>query len=294
MLNIDQAIALVLSHSILYEQRQEVPEGIPHDWARNDTGSPPPSPEQSGLAISDTVIKNLPALMQIINQQAMPSAAAQYNVAQKYTPKYNALQVQQAQQWLPQLQAIDAASQQAQAQASLSLLGGAGGQLVQQANELDKLINPEYYAGRTALANLGQTWMSGQLTPAEQEAINRSLLNGSVNMGLLGTPSNTQTVANAMQFGNATNQRQQQGAALMSSFLPQSRSQMDVLQTALGRPSNTSATSQFLGVQNPTNPSQNLAQSWLQGLTSLEGTRQGVQQSHNQMESENLFPSVSV
>jgi hypothetical protein len=66
-------------------------------------------------------------------------------------------------------------------------------------------------------------------------------------------PSATSTVSNAMQFGNAARDRQLQGVQAATSFLPQSRSNFDPAQIALGRPSINTGDSKFMGVQQPDN-----------------------------------------
>jgi hypothetical protein len=61
-------------------------------------------------------------------------------------------------------------------------------------------------------------------------------------------PTNLSTVSNAMKFGDAARSRTMQGVQAASQFLPTSRSGIDPLQTALGRPSINTGDSKFQGV----------------------------------------------
>lgn len=295
MSNFARNLALVLAHSVWYEQQQQVPEGVPPGWARNDTGGSTPDPMAASMGTNAATVLSLPGLIGTINEQYWPSAQNAWGIANTYTPKYNALQFQQAAKYLPQLAGIDAATRQQTALGDLALVQGAGGNTVRAMSELDRLVNPEYYAMLKGGAGVASDLMSGKLSAAEQEAINRAMLSGDVNAGLFNNGSNTNTVQNAMLFGDAARNRQMQGAQLAGSFLPQSRAQIDVASQAMGRPQLNTAQSQFLGVQNPTNPALDLAKAMYGSNTSTTNTQMETRQQQNANSPGNrISPSITL
>ncbi len=274
-MNFEQNLALILAHTVLLETKSVYsPHGVVDD-VRNGGDRPAPSPSESTGQAMQAFINYLPQLMQTTLPQMTPAAQALLGTQQAVGLPTSQLQADIFRQVAPQLaqtsQQIDAANKLAGSQADLAVLQGPGAQSAQQVQALSQQFDPEYYARRAQASNSLSSLMSGGLTPAEEESINRSLNRQNYSMGLLGTPTTTNTVANAMAFGNAARERQLQGLNAANSFLPVSRSGFDPTQVALGRPSINTGQSQFLGV----NP-----QAGQQGLdiaNNLFGTTAGFQ-----------------
>lgn len=154
-------------------------------------------------------------------------------------------QLKAAQATYPQQQALGVNT-------DLSLLKGAGGQLANEAVNLDRQTNPEFYKMREGASNsLGDLFksidLSGNLSGGERAEIERSVNRSNINSGI-NSPTPTSTIADAMTFGNASTQRklQQQGVltgalGATAGLLPASRSGVDTFKVATGRDS-TAAT----------------------------------------------------
>lgn len=245
-------LSLCLGHTLLLESKASYsPDGVVDD-AR--CGGDPPAPDtgQSTAATMQAFIKYLPQLMATVLPQVTPAAQASLGAAQATSPQMSQLQADMYKNIAPQLndvsQQLDSSNKMAGSAADLAVLNGPGGGSARAVQSLDKEFNPQFYATRDAANNSIGSLMSGQLTPAETEAINRRLGQDNFARGLMGTPTATSTVSNAMQFGDAARTRQLQGVQAATSFLPASRAPIDPTQVALGRPSSGAGQSQFLGV----------------------------------------------
>lgn len=239
------ALARLLAHTITYEARQQ---WLPVQDAVGGGDPPAPNAIESTDATMAAYLKNLPAFL----SQMVPSAQAQLAASQATGLPMSQLQADIYAQTAPQLnqvsQQMDASNKYAGAQGDLAVLQGPGAASARAVQDLSRQFDPEFYSTRSQTANTIGGLMNGGLSPSEEEAINRSLARQNFSMGLLGTPTATSTVANAMTFGDAARQRQLQGVNAATSFLPASRSGFDPTQVALGRPSINTGGSQFLGV----------------------------------------------
>jgi len=208
-----------------------------------------------------------PTFIDLLNQYSNSNigAAAQANLSasQAVTPQYNQLLTSLLREYAPQLTAIGLQTglqtQQGQADNNAAVANSAGGQAALNASiAADRTANPEYYASRAnesnALASLLGTdvaGLSGQLNPSEMTAIGQSIAQQGNQTGTYNTPSAIQTTANAMNYGNAVYNRQEQAKQDLSSalgqatsFLPASQSQvggMNAWNTATGGPSTSTA-----------------------------------------------------
>jgi len=269
---------------MVYETSRELSPGGIVDDARNGGDPPAPTAGQSTAETMQAMIKYLPQYMQTVLPQILPAAQANLAAQQATSPQTSQLQADMYKQVAPQLnevaQQMDASNKMAGSQADLSVLLGPGAQAAQAAQGIDQSVNPEFYNTRTQTGNTIAGLLSGGLTPAEEEAISRQLAQANVKQGIMGTPTTTSTVSNAMTFGDAARQRQLQGVQAATSFLPVSRS-IDPTQVALGRPSQTGqAQSQFMGVS--PNPGSTATDS----ANSLFGQIAGFQNQANQINSQ--------
>lgn len=180
-----------------------------------------------------------PYFSQLSNQNITPTAQTIQGSLSSITPQQLQMLNSMYAQYGPQLAEtsgnVQLASQQAAANANTQTLNSSQGQgAIQAALAADQQVNPEAYATRTATGNALQNLLasdgdlSGQLSGSETRAIQQSLAQQGVQNGTTNIPSATQTVSNAMQYGNATYQRQQQAKSNLSdaiskatTFIPQ-------------------------------------------------------------------------
>lgn len=233
----------------------------------------------SVLDVSTAVDEYLPALTSQLTDASAAGAKQDYYNSVLYSPGYSNLATTLYQTYAPRLaqtaREIDAADKLSGAQADLAVVQGAGGDTVKAVQALDQAVNPEYYATRTATSNTIADLLSGQLTDAEREEINRSLLSGNVDAGTLGVGSNINTVGNAMTFGEKALARKTTGAQLANSFLPSSTRDLGgTYQIAKGTKADSSGgTSQFSGVQkNLGSSTQSGASNFISSIFNQENT----------------------
>jgi len=195
---------------------------------------------------------------------AVSSAEAQLAAQQATAGQQNQLMTQLYSQYAPQLAAAGAAiggqTQLAQAGNNASVANSAQGQAALKASiAADQAANPEYYATRSADSNalnslLGAdvAALNNPLSPTVTRAVDQSLARQNSQTGTSNVPSQAQTVSNAMQYGQAGYNQQEQAKQDLSSaignatsFLPQSQSQvggMNAWNTVTGGANETSNT----------------------------------------------------
>lgn len=235
-----------------------------------------PSTGESTAEIMRALTENLPAYMQVQNAQVGPQSQAQLDVAKNISPQYQQLMADLYKQFAPQLAQtgtqVDNISRTGAAKTDLDILKGSGGELVTQAQALDKQLNPEYYKTRELQGQkLGELLGSINLNNANPEA-ERLINQENQRSGNAGTPSATNTVSNALSFGDQLEKRRASlGNALntATSFLQPSQGQFNPVQTALNRPSTNTGVSQFGGVTNPSNQAYQSGGQLLQSNTAV-------------------------
>lgn len=174
----------------------------------------------------------------------LATAGAQQTATEQNSPQENQLLTSLFQQFGPQLAAtgaqIGANTQQTQANTNASVAGSAGGQAsLNAAIAADQATNPQFYQMRGQEANslsnlLGSIDLSGQLSGGETQALQRSVAQQNNQTGTSNTPSAINTASNAMTFGNATYQRQEQAKSDLSSALGQATSFLPASQSGVG------------------------------------------------------------
>jgi hypothetical protein len=276
-MNFELNLITCLAHTLVYESRQAwLPVG---DAMGEDPSAPPP--QQSTAETMRAYIQYLPQLMATAIPQELAAARAQLAAAQQTSPQMSQLQANIYRNTAPQLaqtsQQIDAANKLAGSQGDLAVLQGPGAQAARAVQGLSQEFDPEFYRTRAQASNVLGGLMSGSLTPGEEEAVSRRLAQQNYSMGLMGTPTSTSTVANAMQFGDAARQRQLQGVNAATSFLPVSRSGFDPTQLALGRPSINTGQSQFIGAnQNAGQQGMDAATNMFNQIAGFENNKMGI------------------
>ena len=191
----------------------------------------------------------LPYYLDTINKGNLQTAQGNLGVAQATSPGYAQLMTQIFNQYGPQLNAIgNAINRQnalAQANTESQVMAGPGQNLVKQAYDLSQVFDKPYYDTRAATAGrlqdlLGSINLNGGLSDTERNEIAQGLSREGYARGTANAPSASETVANAMQYGQAGYQRRTQQQSLLgsaistaSSFLPSSKSGVDVFKLLL-------------------------------------------------------------
>jgi len=230
----------------------------------------------------------LPYLLDATNKGKLQNSLSDLGISQATSPGYAQLMTQLFNQYGPQLNAIgNAINRQnalAQANTERQVMAGPGADLVNQAYGLSQVFDKPYYDTRATTAGrlqdlLGSINLNGGLSDTERNEIAQGLARDSYARGTANAPSATETVANAMQYGQAGYQRKVQQQSLLgsaistaSSFLPTAKSGVDVFQVATGRPSTTNqGAGQFTGVQQPDQTANNVMSGLMGNMTGLQG-----------------------
>lgn len=164
---------------------------------------------ESMAAVMQAYDKYLPGLISNTAAQQPGIAQQQLNSTLATQPLYNALNLQQAQNYSVPLAEVgqDVARSNALAGASTNLaqLNGAGGDVARAADKLSREVNPNYYKTQDAASsqsrNLLDSFNLGGLSAGEQNAAERGsnqYMNSTGNAGL-SNPLNA--ISNAMNFG---------------------------------------------------------------------------------------------
>ena len=177
-------------------------------------GGSTPKPERMA-SILQAYTQYLPNLLNA-TAATQPNVAQQQLAATQATqPGYNALNLQQAQQYALPLAQVGQQVQNSNALAggatNLAQIQGTGGQAAQAAAQLAQQLNPNYYNVQNAASQKAVDLLNsinlGGLSGGEQSAIERSLARDSLGTGNLGLNNATNTISNAMNFGGAFNNK---------------------------------------------------------------------------------------
>jgi hypothetical protein len=130
------------------------------------------------------------------------------------------------------------------AQTEADVLAGPGAELISRAQRLQQLVDPEFFVGRREAgqkySDLLQTLDPSGLSGSEAAEVERNVNRLFEGRGLGSTPTSTSAIEAALQFGSRHSAKQSQIANILSqapALLQASKSGVDVLQQATGRPS---------------------------------------------------------
>lgn len=203
----------------------------------------------------------LPRIAGANRSQYVPEAQAQLAASQAVSPGYQDLMTKLYAQYGPQLSKIGsditAQNQQADVNTSTNVLNNGGMDLL-------KMLNPEYFQQREQTSGrlsdlMNSIDLSGGLSDVERREIEQGLSREGQSRGTSGAPSNTETISNAMQYGQAgrnrvvENQNQLSKAlAASTAFLPASQLGAEQFAIGTGKTSGTNpGAANFLGVKEP-------------------------------------------
>ena len=178
-------------------------------------GASSTSPSESTASVLSQYAKYLPGLINATSSQIPATAQNQLNATLNTQPLYNALNLQQAQNYSVPLaevgQDVQRSNALAGANINLEQMQGPGGAAAREADKIARETNPNYYkvqdASSTQAKNLVNSINLNGLSMGEQAAAERSLNQSNVATGNLGIDNATNAVSNAMNFGNAYNQK---------------------------------------------------------------------------------------
>lgn len=249
----DLNLSLILSHTIVYESGLNKPCEC---YCSNDS---PATTAESTASMMQAYVKYLPDLMKVASGQLLPTEQAKLATAQVTDPGYLALQDALYKQYGPSLAAtgnqINAQNALAQAESDLAVVSGPGRELAKQALETQKIADPEYYASRAAVSNklnqLVNSYDPTGLSESERANVERAANQDQIRRGTFNTPSQTSTIENAMQFGDALDKKKStlaQVLGIASGAVPNLKSNVDAYQVATGKPSAANlGDSKFIG-----------------------------------------------
>ncbi len=241
-----------------------------------------------GESTKDTIgalVQGLPSLMQAINAQTLPSSASDLAAAKTTSPQYGQLLNELFKTYAPELaktgSQIDNATRLAQATTDSNILKGPGSDLAHTTDTLDRQLNPEYYKTRADTGNaLAQLLGSVNLDNPNTEA--ERLVNQEVQRsGNTGNSNATNTVANALSFGNEKAKR----TATLSSAInaatqflqggAQNNNALNVATASTSKAAPTTGISQFAGVS-PVSSASSTANNLYGGISGTEMNAQNI------------------
>lgn len=159
--------------------------------------------------------KYLPDLIKATSAEQSTIAQGNLDATKATQDAYNALNLQQLQQYGVPLaeagQQVQLSNALAGGATNLAQIQGSGGQAAQAAADLARQTNPNYYMVQDAASQQAKNLLGsinlGGLSGGEQAAIERSLAQTNSKTGNLGLNNATNTISNAMNFGGAFNQK---------------------------------------------------------------------------------------
>lgn len=254
-----------------------------------------PSPNESTAQALQSYIQYLPQLLNVMSAQTPQLAQTQQNVEAGIAPQAQNLETNLYANSAPQLYDIGNQLNAQQSQAGISqalnnLNSTQGQQLSQAAITADQQANPQYYqnvgAAGNQLTNLLNSINLNGLTGSENAQVARAVAQQDAQKGILNSPSQTATVANAMQFGTALQQKQANLANAINtatSFLPSSRSGVNTFNVGTGAATTQSnpGANEFLGTQN--NATNNATSNATSSSNNLLSNITGQQNNANQL-----------
>lgn len=215
------------------------------------------SPQESTGDMMEAIIANYPQLVETIVGQSGTVADARAASDLANAPKYAEMQAQLFEQLAPIFAEVgrniytDDQLNAAKTEKAIADKYGAG--LVSQADKFQRMLDPEFYSARGKLGQGVEDLISSMdptaLSGSERAEIERAIGRG----GFKNQDSAMDTVANAMTFGSALQDKQARfGNALMqgAQVMPAIRSGLTGFEIATRRPLMTNqGTGQFIGAQ---------------------------------------------
>lgn len=210
----------------------------------------------------------LPGIISETAAQQPGVAGQQLAATQATQPAYNALNLDQAQQFAVPLaqvgQQVTNSNALAGAKTNLDQINGAGGDAATAATALNRATNPDYYAAQDAASKGAASAVNAinlnGLSPGENNAVERANNQNLSGTGNLGLNNNTNYIANALNFGGAFNSKiplmnSAVGSASGAASTAASNGGVNPVNIALGQPNQSTAGNFGTGTFTNTTPS---------------------------------------
>lgn len=218
----------------------------------------------------------LPLYAKAIAGQIIPQEQAKLEAALRTSPQMAELMKNLYQKYGPELADIgnDIARKDAFASAERDrdVLKGPGKEVIEEALAAMETADPEFFSTRKLTSErladlLGSPDLSGKLSEVEKRELEQQQAAEGVRRGTINAPSNTATLENLFQYGEAgqkkkTQERDALTKAITASsiFLPNSRTGFDPFQVATGKPSGVNpGANKFTGITSPNDDAFKLA-----------------------------------
>lgn len=170
---------------------------------------------ESMASVLESYSKYLPGLISATAAQQPNIATNQLNATLATQPLYNALNLQQAQNYAVPLAQVGQDVQRSNALAGgetqLAQMRNTGVETGKMADQIARAANPNYYKVQDAASQQSQNLLNSinlnGLSAGEQNATERAVNQANQQGGNLGLNNATNTVSNAMNFGDRYNQK---------------------------------------------------------------------------------------
>jgi hypothetical protein len=244
---------------------------------------PAPTANESTDEVLGAIRGNLPGLMEAYNQQVLPQSRTELEAAKEISPEYNQLMADLYKQFAPELartgSEIDRETRLASAATDVDVLKGSGGDLARAYSEIDRELNPEYYSVReNSASRLNE--LLGESLDRPDIAAERAIAQEEARTGNDIAPSATNTIAAAMDFGDAREQRKNNLSNIISqatSFMgPASNQQFNPATTILNRPTSNTGQTQFAGVNKPSSQAYQSGGDLMNNVSSFQNNAMGI------------------
>jgi hypothetical protein len=230
----------------------------------------------------------MPGVISEISKVQPEVARSQAEIDAAVSPIYAQSQTDLYRQFGPELNrignTIESENQLASSQRELDIANRYGGDLVTSADNLQRILDPEYYAGKAAVGK-GVTDLMGSMDPTQLSGSERAEVERSVGRsGAVNPMSSANTAANAMTFGSALQNKQANFAnalGIAGQSITPLKSNVNAFEIATRRAltPNTGG-QQFTGVQQNTGQNAwNTGNNFMNQASQLQQTRNQAQKS---------------
>lgn len=270
-----------LSHSVVFFVKESYGNTVAYNGGGPDYNSTPESTAQMMQAMRE----NYAPLSELFRSQIMPNELAKLEASKAITPEYASFVADTLSKYGGGVNEatlkLDEQSRLGSAATDKKILDTYGKDMSLASQDIDKLINPDYYNVREKTGK-SITDLLGSLDPNNTGVeADRSLAKMDVMTGGAGSPkSASKTLAGGMAYGNERLKRLSalsEAIKTASNFLPASKSEFNPVQISLQRPSNNYASNKINTQQNPGDEAFSTGNNMFNQLTQLQqGFNQGM------------------
>lgn len=208
-----------------------------------NSGPDPINPAAAATIQGQVMRRQLPRFIDTVASKLPALAQGEYNASAQVSPQYAALEQALKQDYGISGADLDAAIADRNVSNTSNILAGSGRDLVREATETARVADPEFFRLREIVGKGAADLVGGQdpnkLTESELENASRGVLRTNLGSGNFNTPSQTNTISNAMTFGDELTKKRQafsQALGTATGSMPALRSGVDTFQMVTGKP----------------------------------------------------------